>query len=175
MTKMPRQRPRQEPLIDKTILAVGLRFFVYLLVFTAALGVVDASGGLQFLMLMTAKVSTSLITLTGVKATQTGTLIYLSNRTLAIDVACTAVYLVALFNALILAYPVKWTSRLLGVLGGTIAIAGVNLGRIVAVAHVSIRAPGSFDFIHDYLFQVGMTMAVVMIWVLWLKMARRHA
>ncbi len=175
MAKALSQARAQEPLIDKTVLGVGLRFVAYLLVFTAVLTPIDTSGGLDGVMRATASVSTWLITLTGIQATQSGTLIYLSNRILAIDTACTAVYLVAMFSALILAYPVKWSSRLLGVLAGIVVILGINLIRIVAVAHVSIRASGSFSFIHDYLFQVGMMLVVVMLWAIWLKLARRYA
>ncbi len=175
MAKTSPQPSMAEPLIDKRVLGVGLRFFVYLLVFTAVLTPIDTSGGLQGVMRATANASTWLIALTGIQATQTGALIHLSNRILAIDTACTAVYLVAMFSALILAYPVKWSSRLLGVLAGVVVILGINLARIVAVAHVSIRASGSFDFIHDYLFQVGMMLVVVMLWAIWLKLARRYA
>jgi len=175
MAQRSSQTSRREPLLDATVLAVGLKFFVYLMVFTAVLTPIDTSGGLQAVMLATARASTALITLTGLQATQTGALIHLSNRILAIDTACTAVYLVAMFSARILAYPLKWTSRLLGVLAGAIVILGVNLVRIVAVAHVSIGASARFDFIHDYLFQVGMMLVVVMLWATWLKLARRYA
>ncbi len=175
MAKRPSQARTHEPLIDTTVLGVGLRFFAYFLIFTAAITIIGISGGLMTIMLGTAQTSASLITLTGLKATQAGTLIYLSNRILSIDVPCTAIYLAAMFSALILAYPVKWISRLLGVLLGVVVILAVNLARIVAVAHVSVSASASFDFIHDYLFQVGMMLVVVVLWAMWLKLARRYA
>ena len=126
------------------------------------------------LSLLTARWAAALIGATGVPATLSGITIEIPNRVLGIGWDCTAIYIVAMFAALLLAYPIKWSMRLLGVLIGTIVILIANLLRLVLVAHISVWAPSIFGFAHDVLFQVGMVLVAAAMWVAWLSFARRH-
>ena len=113
--------------------------------------------------------------MTGVWAVAIGPMIFLSSRTLSIDLACTAIHIAALYSALVLAYPVSVRTRLLGVAVGVPIILAANVARLVAGAHLAHAMPGAFDFVHDYLFQVGMILLTVGLWLGWLAYARHHA
>jgi archaeosortase B (VPXXXP-CTERM-specific) len=157
------------------LLAIGARFVAYFVLSVIAVTLVAAKGGWEWSRLATARVSATLMSATGVHAVLSGTLIRIPNRILAIDLACTGITIVALYCALILAYPVRWSYRLLGIAIGVPAILLANLVRIVAAAHVSATAPSAFTFVHVYLFQVGMVLVVAFIWAGWLSLGRRYA
>ena len=163
------------PTTDRAVLAVGGRFLAYFVAFAGVISVIAAKGGFDWLTLGLAKTSISLIAFTGVNAVRSGNLIELPNRILSIDLACTAIFIVALFGALVLAYPVNPRMRLMGLAAGIPLILFANVARIVAVAHVAVISPQAFDFVHDYLFQVGMLLVSAALWAAWLAMARRHA
>lgn len=160
---------------DSKILAVGGRFILYFLIFDVLVMLATIRGLTKSLQLATTSVSTSLINATGQQATVSGTLIALPNRMLAVDLACTAIFIVGMYGALVLAYPVKWRLRLLGLAIGIPVIVVVNVLRIVVAGHISVAAPDAFSFVHDYLFQVGMVLLVAAMWAAWLAYGRRHA
>jgi exosortase/archaeosortase family protein len=168
---------RQSAKSDNDRAAIGIvgRFAAYFVVFDIAIMVAYATGWLNSMLLGTASVSTRIVTWIGIAAVGSGTLIRLPSRTLSVDLACTAVFVVALFVALILAYPVSAKDRLLGIALGVPIILAVNIMRIVAAAQVAESAPTAFQFVHDYMFQVGMVLVTVVVWAAWLSYTRRHA
>lgn len=173
MQKVSQQRAL--PHVDRVMLGVVARFVAYFAAFVLAILIAFVTGRLDALLAGTASVSTRLISWVGIAATQSGTHVELSSRTLSIDLACTAVFIVALYVALVLAYPVSVKQRLLGIAAGVPVILVFNLVRIVAAAEVSQTAPSAFQFFHDYLFEVGMVLVTVAAWAAWLSFARRNA
>jgi len=154
---------------------VVMRFVAYFVLFMVAILLANAEGAWRAVQLATAALSTTIASGLGVAAMRSGTLIELSNRTLSVDLACTAVIIVALYSSLVLAYPVSSRQRLIGLGAGIPLILFANIGRIVAAIGVAARAPSAFQFFHDYLFQVGMVFVTVAIWTVWLSFARRDA
>jgi exosortase/archaeosortase family protein len=157
------------------VLGVVGRFAAYFAAFDLAILIAYATGVLNAMLLTTASISTRFVTLIGITATRSGTRILLPSRVLSVDLACTAVFIVALYAALVLAYPVSARNRLLGIAVGVPIILFTNIVRIVAAAEVSETAPSAFQFFHDYMFQVGMVLVTVAIWVAWLSFTRRDA
>ena len=124
------------------------------------------------LMAATAGAATALMNLTGVVATHAGAMITVPGRRLMIGADCTGVMIVALLVSLVLAYPVRISSKVIGVLVGILAVYGANLARLVLIAHIS-RAPDMlFNVAHDFLFQVGMVAVAIAVWAVWLSFAR---
>ena len=120
----------------------------------------------------TATAASALMNATGVVATRAGTLITVPGRQLSIGPDCTGISIAVLFVSLILAYPAKLSSKLVGALLGIAAILVANLTRLVAVAQIS-RAPDAvFATAHDFLFQVGMVVVAVAVWAYWLSFVR---
>jgi exosortase/archaeosortase family protein len=161
---------------DRTLVGLLVRFAIYFAALDALVVVLFARTPLgQSLCAATAASAASLIQLSGVPATLSGITVQLPNRVLGIGSDCTAIYVVTLFSALLLAYPVRWSVRLLGITLGTLAIVAANFLRLVLVAHISVFAPAYFGFAHDFLFQVGMVLVALAAWVAWLSFARAHA
>jgi exosortase/archaeosortase family protein len=161
--------------IDRATLGVVGRFAVYFGGLVAAIMLSSVAGWLNSTLVGTAIVSTKLVTWAGIAAERSGALIHLHSRTLSIDLPCTAVFIVALYVALVVAYPVSVRDRLLGIALGVPIILVFNFGRIVAAAAVSESNPAAFTFFHDYLFQVGMVLVTVAAWAAWLSIVRRDA
>ena len=158
---------------DSVFLKLAPRFVVC---YAVLLGVfVWASGNTRMLAdaeVATAAAAGALMNLTGVAATRVGTLISVPGRQLSIGPDCTGISIAVLLVSLVIAYPVKISSKLIGVLAGVVAVLIANLLRLVAVAQIS-RAPDAvFNTAHDFLFQVGMVAVAVAVWAYWLSFAR---
>lgn len=112
----------------------------------------------------------------GIDATVDGSVIRLPSRSLSVDPQCTAVDLLAVYAAIVLAYPLPWKKRLMGLALGVVVLQAANLGRLVGVAWASeLLTDRPFYFIHDYLFEFGMVFVALMAWAVWLSLARRTA
>lgn len=157
----------------RTLVGVCARFVIYALAIAAA--ILLAAPRTDWFQLATARMAAVLIAAAGIPVRLEGTLLYLRNRTLAVDLACTGALMIALFAALVLAYPLPRKTRLAGLVGGVAALLAVNQARILGAAYVAAAYPRGFGFFHDYLFNVGMVVATVALWIGWLEWARRHA
>ena len=124
----------------------------------------------------TASITGALSNLTGVTATVSGIDIFLAARTLRIDVDCTGVSLLMVYAALVIAYPMNLKRKAIGLAIGIPVILIANLARLVAVAQLAgPLGDRAFFFTHDYLFQVIMLGVVILLWGLYLSLARMHA
>ncbi len=152
---------------------------VFLLLLTALLSITLFSGnwgGWIWITSTTARIAGAGARAIGVDAVVEGNLILLSSRTLAVDPQCTAFTLAAVYMALVLAYPVSWTKRLLALAIGLPLLQIVNLARLVVVAYASEALAGkSFYIVHDYVFEFGMAFVVFIMWAVWLASVRRGA
>jgi len=172
---LPRGAAVRRPLVDRGLLIVGLTFAAAYTVLMFAVGVVSSRGGWSGLSRITASISNWLITAIGLDATSSGIYIHLSNRTLSIDTACTAVFIMAVYAALVIAYPVRMRMRLVGLLVGLPVIFAFNIARIAGVAVVSVYATDYFTFVHDYVFEVFMVLVALVTWAVWLSFVQKHA
>lgn len=163
------------PLVDSAMLKVTARFAVIFGLFDGVIFLLASRTTAIFeLCVATARMATWLIGLFGMSASQNGIDVVISNRILRIGGDCSGVFLAALFCSLILAYPVTWRTRWMGILGGLAALVVANLARLVAVAFLSVAAPSVFQVAHDFFFQVGMVLVLLAVWAAWLAFARRH-
>jgi exosortase/archaeosortase family protein len=86
------------------------------------------------------------------------------------------VTLLVVYLALIFAYPVSTRMRILAIVIGVPFLMVANIARIVAVAVASELLTGrSFYMVHDYLFELAMVFVVMMMWAVWLSLARNNA
>lgn len=166
-------RKKSTVLGDRTLLKVAVRFFVCFGVLFAVIAWLNMRTSLiNELEATTAAAATGLINLTGVVATRTDVFINLPGRQLLIGPDCTGLTIVAVLTALVVAYPVKPSSRIVGVLFGVVAILAANLLRLVAIAHLASAPDAIFYAMHDFLFQVGMVAVGIAVWAAWLSYAR---
>ena len=77
------------------------------------------------------------------------------------------------FAALLLAVQRRaWRPRVAGLAAGIAAIWLVNLFRVAAVVSVYYSyGPGAAALVHDYLWQTGMGIAALLLWVVWLRLS----
>jgi len=85
----------------------------------------------------------------------------------AIGPECTALGLVVLVLAFVLAFPARASERVVGLVGATLVLIVANLVRLVTCAYVMRWKPDWFPFVHEYLWQVllaGLTLAMLVHW-----------
>lgn len=161
---------------DRPLLGIALRFFVLFAVLQAAIWWLAARGYLERLLDVTTVVAGGCVAATGLAPQVSGNRIALTTRILQIDLDCTGISLAAVFAALVLAYPLRWQTKVIGLVAGLPLLAAANLARLTAVAHLSERlGEEAFGFVHDYLFMVAMVAVVVGLWAAYLALARRYA
>jgi exosortase/archaeosortase family protein len=88
---------------------------------------------------------------------------------------CDAIQPVGLFAAAVLASPVKWRFKLIGLPVGALFLMFMNLVRIVILFYVGIHWPDAFEMAHRDISQGLFIVLVVLTWVLWALWAvRKH-
>jgi exosortase/archaeosortase family protein len=160
-------------LADAALVGLAVRFLVCFAALFAVITWLSVRtplvGDLQA---VTAVAAASLMNLSGVMAVRTGTLIAIPGRQLAIGADCTGLTIAAMLAALIVAYPVRPSSRVLGVAAGVIAVLVANQIRLVAIAHLAWTPDWFFYGAHDFFFQIGMVAVAIVLWASWLLFAR---
>ena len=154
---------RREPgvLQDMALLKLVARFLVcFAVLFAATVWLTMRTSLISDLEVATAAAATALMGLTGVVATRADMLINVPGRQLMIGPDCTGLTIAAMLVSLVVAYPVKMSSKMIGVIAG------------VAVAHLSGAPDAVFYAAHDFLFQVGMVAVTIAVWAGWLTFAR---
>jgi exosortase/archaeosortase family protein len=161
---------------DATLLRVALAFVAIYAVLQAGLWALTYYQLLNPVIQATTDITAWCANATGVPATVSGNEIGLATRILRIDLDCTGLSLVAIYSALVLAYPLSFKSRIVGLAAGIPALLLANFLRLWAVAQLSGPLDqNTFMFVHDYLFKIAMVAVVIALWGLYLSWARRHA
>lgn len=95
----------------------------------------------------------------------------------AIDIraGCDALEPMALLVAGVLAAPVRWKLRLVGVLGGVGVLFLANIGRIVGLFVAGVHAPRAFSFLHLDVGQALFVFLAVVLWLGWALWAARRS
>jgi exosortase/archaeosortase family protein len=159
-----------------SLVVVAVFFVAVFGVLQGFIRIAEAAGFLDPLMPATAAAAAALVRLAGIPVSLVGRELFLSTRTLLIDLDCTALTIAALYTALVVAYPLSVRTRLLALAIGLPTILLANLIRLLGVAVASEHlSPWMFAFAHDYLFKVAMMLVVVGLWATWLQIARGHA
>jgi len=166
--------PRLAP--GRTLLRVAVTFFVIYAALYAAVWGISYGGHDGPVLEFTARLTGACANATGVAATVAGNDVILATRALRIDPDCTGITLVMIYAALVLAYPLNWKRKVLGLSLGVPVILVANLARLLGVAQLSgLLSDRPFLFVHDYLFKIVMMAVVIAAWAVYLSAARRHA
>ena len=86
---------------------------------------------------------------------------------LNVQEGCNGLDLALIFMCAVLAYPVGWLSRLVGVVAGVLVILAMNLLRLVNLLWVGAHFPSRFEFFHIWVWQpltMLLTFAVLVLW-----------
>ena len=174
-----RQQPapaRNSLLADKRMLRVALTFVVLFTLMQAATWWLAYNAAFDGILDGMARFSGACDRALGLDARVRGNEIAVGGRVLRIDLECTAISLMAIYSALVLAYPLGWRRKVTGLMGGLLAIQAFNQVRLIAVAWLSGRTEDAvFRFAHDYLFMTSMVIVVVAAWGVYLARAGASA
>lgn len=94
---------------------------------------------------------------------------------LIVSVECTALFAKALFCAAAIAFPARWTHRIVGCCVGLIGVAALNILRIAGLVLIANRAPGFFEFAHTVLMQWFLISCVAPLWLAWAVWSTRRS
>jgi exosortase H (IPTLxxWG-CTERM-specific) len=169
------QRPRAGWLYAKRpVLGFVLLFAVLMGVFfgVTAIPTVDMDVIPQY-MRFNADVSKVIINWFGEGAETKDTLISSSRFSVDIRHGCDAIAPTMLFVAAVLAFPASFGSKIPGVVIGALALAMINLIRIVALFFTGIYFPRAFEAMHVDVWQPVFILLALTFWVGWAWWATR--
>jgi exosortase H (IPTLxxWG-CTERM-specific) len=120
---------------------------------------------------LNAEMASRILNLGGHRTTTSEKLLISPRFSVDISRGCDAVEPCFLFLAAVIAFPAALKRKLPGLLLGVIALAGVNLLRIVSLYLVGLYRPGAFEFMHIEAWQVGFILLAVVLWLFWILWA----
>lgn len=159
--------------VDRDLALTALRMLAYFSVLVVATMLLMPSDLRLSIQEVTAAVSAGLIRGVGVTVSREGTSLMLPGITLIIDWACTAITILSLYVALILAYRATARLKAIGVGVGAMVILIANQLRILATALAAQYWLAALHVLHDYLFQISMVVVAVALWMWWLGLVAR--
>ena len=152
----------------RPVLGFVLLFAVLMAVFSAItfLDFVD-KGVFPAYMRFNARASVVILNVFGEGARTNGTMVTSSRFSVDIQHGCDAIDPSALFIAAVLAVPTSLRSKIPGLLLGTVALAVINLIRIVSLFYTGIYYPRAFQAMHVDVWQPIFILLALTFWVIW--------
>jgi exosortase/archaeosortase family protein len=108
------------------------------------------------------------LTLPGVPLQHTATAIRTPAMELNILRGCDGVEAWLLLVTALIAFPMPWRRRWLGVVYGTILIFSLNLARIVSLFHIALKKPEWMDLAHGVIWQSVIVLAAAIFVLVWM-------
>ena len=167
----------------KENLAIGVKFFLCALVGVLFVVIPNpvATASTGWIVKLATLVATWFIKITGfaVKAGNlqgsSDDLIILPKKVLAVNLECTAIYLMIIFAAFVLAFPSDYKNKLIGLAAGIPLIFVANILRLFAIAIVATYSPNLFTSFHDYVWQTLFVVFIIVLWLIWIdKVVQRE-
>lgn len=129
-----------------------------------------------------ATVSAATLRVMGIDAKTNGTSIYSSEPRFSVNIkkGCDAVQPMVLFIMAVLASPVLWKTKWMGLLAGIAFLMVMNLVRVISLYYTGIYWESAFEIMHHDVWQTLFVILSILAWLFWAlwavkKTARRHA
>ena len=153
-----------------------LRFFVIFIAVLAVLFRIDMLDEVQRVAIepwtsLLATVSAALMTPLDADVAHQGRIL-MSRATgfaVSIEAGCNGVEAAIILIAGMIAFPSKWSHKLVGIAIGIAAVQGVNLLRIISLFYLGKWNMTVFEFAHLYLWQALIMLDVLVVWMLWIR------
>jgi exosortase H (IPTLxxWG-CTERM-specific) len=94
-----------------------------------------------------------------------------SSFAVAIEAGCNGVEATLVLVAAMLAFPVPWMHRLRGIAIGIAAVQLLNIVRVVSLFYLGRWNEHAFEWAHLYVWQALIMLDVLIVWVIWVRMA----
>jgi exosortase H (IPTLxxWG-CTERM-specific) len=116
---------------------------------------------------MVAKVSGVALRVFGEDMTIDGCILRSPRFAVTIYNGCNGLITSLIFISGVLAFPARWPAKLIGVVGGLVAIQLINLVRIVSLFYIGIYLPQLFNESHIFIWQSLVILFGVALWIVW--------
>lgn len=114
-----------------------------------------------------AKLSGNVLGLLGEDITINGCLLRSPRFAVTIYNGCNGLITSLIFISGVLAFPARWSAKVIGVIGGLLAIQAINLVRIISLFYIGIYLPKLFNSSHIFIWQSLVILAGVTLWITW--------
>jgi exosortase H (IPTLxxWG-CTERM-specific) len=152
------------------LLLMGVFFFI--ISFVPLQNVVDINGGYtRGVVAATSK----LLDVLNVPSSSSGSIINLPSIALDVKFGCNGLEAVMIYSVAVLAFPLSWKRRFIGLAAGFAVIQVVNVIRIAGLAYTGVHFPDLFEFIHIYIAQGIMIAVALGVFFIYLAYANHHA
>ena len=148
-------------------LGFALRFFAYLLLFSVVFWYFSLHQHLGPVQRRIAALSALGARAVGGQAIARGEDIVVLAMTLTVNHECTGIFVCMLYVAFVLAFPVRWRGRVIGLAIGIAGIFVANVLRLAMLARVVEIYPQAFFYLHEYVWQGLFTVFVLLGAIAW--------
>lgn len=114
-----------------------------------------------------ARMSATALRVLGEPAAVTGCVVSSPRFAVTIYNGCNGLITSLIFIAGVLAFPARWTAKLVGVVGGLVIIQILNLIRVLSLFYIGIYFPDYFNNAHVFIWQSLIIISGVVLWVVW--------
>jgi exosortase H (IPTLxxWG-CTERM-specific) len=114
-----------------------------------------------------ARVSGFVLHVFGEDAAVNGCVVSSSRFAVTIHNGCNGLITSLIFISGVLAFPARWSAKLIGVAGGLAAIQLVNLVRIVTLFYIGVFLPQYFGEAHIFIWQTLVILFGISLWIVW--------
>ena len=124
-----------------------------------------------------ARVSGALMRMFDASITTTGNVIATTRGAfaVAIEAGCNGVEAMLVLAAAMLAFPASWHHRLAGIVVGAAAVQLLNVVRVVSLFYLGQWNQQVFEWAHLYVWQALIMLDVLIVWVIWVRIAGGRA
>ena len=126
---------------------------------------------------MVARCSTAIATLFDPTVITEGATLVSTKTGFAVTIlaGCNGLEAMIVLLAAVLAYPAPWKHRAIGLVAGSVAIAVLNLVRVVSLFYIGQWNFTAFEWAHLYVWQVLIMLDALIVWLVWLRTLPRAA
>ena len=114
-----------------------------------------------------ARVSGGVLRIFGEEAIVSGCVVSSPRFAVTIFNGCNGLITSLIFISGVLAFPARWSAKLIGVVGGLLAIQLVNLVRIVSLFYIGVFLPKHFNDAHIFIWQSLVILVGISLWIVW--------
>lgn len=110
----------------------------------------------------------------GVESRLQSPMVHSSGFSVVIIPGCTGLFTLLILFSIIVAFPARWSSRVLGFVAGAFLIGSLNVIRLVSLILLGSTFPQLFDEVHLFVWQAITIIIALAFWFFWARRALRR-
>ena len=114
-------------------------------------------------------ISAGILNIFGFGVDARGSLLSSTSFSVSIEEGCDAIAPAILYAISVLIFPIAWSLRWKGFLFGLLAIAILNIIRIISLYLIGVYVPSLFEFMHVEFWQAVFIVFTVGLWIYWMR------